>query len=118
MSKLLELLEARETGRVLPDLQPINSICAIDEGCSTTYTHDKEYSIRITFGSLVRLTDNIATGHPQSLDYAKKQVRQSIIEAVFGEFRPDLIKAREMLWNRDYENASIALDNLERKMFS
>jgi predicted YcjX-like family ATPase len=112
MSKLSEAFEVKKTNRALVSPSPFFTV---EERFTPTPFH-YEYIIRAVFGSKVVLTDEaVADGH---LDLAIKDVRRSVIEAVFGEFRTDIHTLYKHLYERDVDKALEALRTLDKKMFT
>jgi len=118
MSKLLELMEAVPTGKLysIPNstayssLKPLSDFCDIKQEY-TDITHAQEYRIKATFGA------NVVVHKASDLKYAVKQVKQSVNEAVFGEFRAPLREIQKLLWERKYTEASDKLSELETQMY-
>lgn len=116
MSKLLKLIEVRDTGRrSAPPLDFIASMVNIDK-----YTghvpYGREYRIKATFGANVVVTDEMWDGI--GLEYAINQVHRSVVEAVFGEFRVPLREIRKALWEKDLNKVNTLLQELEVQMFT
>ena len=73
-----------------------------------------QYTIQAAFRNDVWISSEQET---KNLDWAIRKTKQSIIEAVFGEFREDMILIQRALYNRDFEVALNLLQNLEKNMF-
>lgn len=115
MSKLSELLVARETGSLLRNLGPISHVCkVVDDYRVLTHNTLVEYEIVTTIGckALVSQGDRKA-----ALPFAVMQAKRSVIEAVFGEFRADFWEVQRLLSERGIEEASRKLYDMKRKMF-
>ena len=113
MSKLLELMEVRRTGELYASLKPLSALCNIDEGYMNT-VYGQEYRIQVKLGAKVVVSEESG----ESLEYAVKQVKRSVNEAVFGEFRVPLREIQRLLWERKYDEVSARLSRLEMEMFS
>lgn len=116
MSKLLELMKAVPTGRVHLRFTPLNTLCDIKEEY-TSAAYDREYRISASFGAKVVVNDSCSDSS-HDLDYAVKEVKQSVNEAVFGEFRAPLREIQKLLWERNYQKASEKLSELETQMYT
>lgn len=51
------------------------------------------------------------------IDETIKEIKSAMIEEIFGEFRPDILKIRTALWEQDLAKARQSLIDLEHKMF-
>lgn len=54
----------------------------------------------------------------ERIEKSTNQVKRQIIEAVFGEFRSDIMRIRAALNDYDVDSARDLLDYLERNMFN
>ena len=113
MSKLLELMEVRRTGEIYASLKPLSALCNVDESYTNT-EYGQEYRIQVKLGAKVVVLEE-SRDH---LDYAVSQVKRSVNEAVFGEFRVPLREIQRLLWERRYNEASAKVTKLEMDMFS
>lgn len=111
MSKLLELIKISPTDKMYADLKPLSGLCEVDEEYSSL-KYAMEYRIKATFGA------NVIVNEPSQLPYAVEQVKRSVCEAVFGEFREPLREIQRLLWQREYSEVSSKLAQLEANMFS
>lgn len=112
MSKLLELMEVSRIGATASSLKALSDLCNINEDYSNTL-YGQQYRIKATFGAnLVVLEES-----KEYLDYAVKQVKSSVNEAVFGEFRAPLREIQRLMWERKYHEASKKLTMLEMSMY-
>lgn len=76
-----------------------------------------EYKITATFGSKVKVFIE-ESNPPVAINAAISNTKQSIIQAVFGEFRDDFRLVQKALWERDIEKAVTLLNAFEKKMFT
>ena len=72
-----------------------------------------QYHIGVRFGHTVRIDDSI----PNQKEEALKIMRRAITELIFGEFRHSLTKAQYSLYDRNFEEAKRAIEEIEKKMF-
>ena len=106
-------METRCTGEVYASLKPLSALCNIEEGYNNT-SYGQEYKIKVTFGATV-----VVSGESKEfLDHAVKQVKHSVNEAVFGEFRVPLREIQRLLWERKFAEASAKLSMLEMSMYT
>mgnify|MGYP003705306865 CR=1 FL=1 len=78
------------------------------------------YKIGVTLGSSVMVTeqDMIEDKSGTALTQAITRTKRQIIEAVFGEFRTDIMMIERALYDHDFQKARSLLVQLEDKMFS
>lgn len=60
----------------------------------------------------------VPEGDPNALEYAVRQTKQSIIQAVFGEFREDFLLINRALHQRNFEEAIYLLSKFNTKMYT
>ena len=114
MSKLLEALEVRKTGKEFSIFDKYVTITEEYKPFSTyEFNRGTEYRIMATFGARAVIHED----DPTKLEYAVDHTKRSIIEAVFGEFRQDIRLISSYIYDRDTEKALAALRDLDRKMF-
>jgi len=115
MSKLLELVNARTTGKrkIIPtSLSYISDVVGVQE------TYNKvPYGIEYVIGAQLGAKVFVAEESSESLSFAVEKVKQSIVEAVFGEFRLDFRKLNEALCNQDLDAIRKRLIEFENRMF-
>lgn len=118
MSKLSEALSPTQTGyraakTKLKYVDVKQNITEIDFGNGGNGVW-REYRIVATFGAnkIVDRSGRVEIGEDAFYD-----VKRAIIEEIFGEFRPYLIKLRASLYEDDREEARLLLMELEQKMF-
>lgn len=74
--------------------------------------------IGVSLTRKVFVPDTSRATDPTALMKAIHRSKQSIVEAVFGEFRQDFFLINDALYMRDFDTAAKLLQNLETKMFS
>jgi len=72
-----------------------------------------EYFVGVKLGHKVRIEDSV----PDQKEEAIKVIKRSITELIFGEFRHLLAKANYSLYNRDFEAAKRAIEEIDQRMF-
>jgi glycyl-tRNA synthetase (class II) len=77
----------------------------------------KEYRIGVTIGSQVFVSE-LEAMNENALTEAIKRTKRHVIEAIFGEFRQDLMMIERALYDRDFQKSRDYLRILEQKMFS
>ena len=117
MSKLVDAVEAVTDNRrrYKPEklfAQLVDVKAEFDKDFSISY--QTRYQIRAKIGAAAWIDD----GGPTSLERAVEQTKRSIIEAVFGEFRPYFRELQMAIWDgkSDKEIKEI-LDRFEKQMF-
>jgi hypothetical protein len=78
----------------------------------------KQYRIGVTLGAQVWVSElDILQGKCDVLQEAIDRTKRQVIEAIFGEFRQDLMLTERALYDRDFQKARDHLRILEQKMF-
>ena len=80
--------------------------------------HLQLVAFEATFGSRYYIDEALTYKDSEVLAETLKQVKRSVIEEVFGEFRKPLNELRHYLYNRDVPAALETLSNLERQIFN
>lgn len=113
MSKLREHIRIWKTGRRQAGYE--SSLFSIKEEYNSYRKPTlEEYRVEVAVGdSFVATPEN-----KESLQYAKEETENAIIEFVFGEFRQDINEVRSALLKRDFERAMEGLSNLQNKMYN
>lgn len=75
-------------------------------------------SFEAKFGNKYYIDEKLAHSNCSALQEVLTQIRKSVVEEVFGEFRGPLRELRHALYNRDFTSATEALDKLEDQMFN
>lgn len=78
----------------------------------------KMYRIGVTLGSQVTVADFDMLKDKNALALAIERTKRSIVEAVFGEFRQDIMQLHNAIYDRDFQKSRTILTNLENKMFN
>lgn len=78
---------------------------------------ETEYRIEVRLGSQCWVGDNIKESYSNALTDAVTRTKRQVIEAIFGEFREDFRMIERALYDRNVEQARIALHDMEQKMF-
>lgn len=114
MSKLANLIEAKQTGRI--KLLPYSPVIQVFEDWNSVAEPLKmgmvEYRLEVRFGT--RGYANQDNG--QDLVRLKDMTKRQILEEVFGEFRPMLRKLERAVYNLEWDDARVALQELELEM--
>ena len=72
------------------------------------------YDVRASFGASVVLRSGLNDRN----QHAVSRAMELINEEVFGEFRPMLMRVRHHLYNYEHEEAALALNELQERMFT
>lgn len=78
----------------------------------------KEYRIGVTIGSQVLVSESEVMANENALGEAIKRTKRQVVEAIFGEFRHELMMIERALYDRDFLKSREYLRILEQKMFS
>lgn len=113
MSEIINKIEASMTGaRYVQEATPLLSTKVemhnpLDQAFLT------EYFVGVKLGHTVKIEDSVSDQKAEAL----KIIRRSVTELIFGEFRHLLAKAQYNLYNRDFEAAKRAIEEIEQRMF-
>lgn len=114
MSKLAKALQETVTGNVRASRAPSLNYTDISLRVSNVPHHlGKEYLLQATFQAVGWLDDSDVSGRV-GMVYSLKR---SILEEIFGEFRPYIIELRTALYDEDLNRVQTLLAKLENQMF-
>lgn len=121
MSKLSQQINA-----VIQNKRAINSEPLTFADFSLEYSSNKiaypDYEQQVaftgTFGCKYFIDEKLAHKNSDALVETLKNVRRSVVEEIFGEFRLPLRELRHYLLSRDYYAAEKVLNKLEEQMFN
>jgi len=112
MSEIIKKIEASMTGtRYAKELNyPLMSTTVkmhqpVDQAFLT------EYFVGVKLGHTVRIDESTQK------EEAIRTIKRSITEFIFGEFRHLLTKAQYNLYDRNFDEARKALEEIEQRMF-
>lgn len=112
MSKILDKIEAVQTGRMkLDEFTPV--VVIEDDVAVTDFMWNPMYEYRIG----VRLGFSGFAKRREEIPHLKDQAKRMIIEEVFGEFRKPMHELRHAIMCGDREMARNKLDHLFNDMF-
>lgn len=111
MSEIIKKIEASMTGTRYANDPLISTKFEKDLNMEQGFL--TQYHIGVRFGHTVRLDDSV----PNQKKEALKIMRRSITELIFGEFRHLLTKAQYNLYDRNFDEAKKALEEIEQRMF-
>jgi flagellar biosynthesis chaperone FliJ len=125
MSQVVKAITAHDTGnrKIIRDefsplFQDVFSVKSQIQDLKLTEGVAKEYRIGVTIGSQVSVSElEIAQGKIDVLQEAIDRTKRHVIEAIFGEFRQDLMMIERALYDRDFQKSRDYLSILEQKMF-
>ena len=124
MSQLVKAVMAYDTGnrKVLEDkFSPLFAdVFERKEDVNRIYNNHeigKKYRIGVTLGSEVIVSDFECDTSEDALAHAIIRTKKSIIEAAFGEFREDIMRLQNAIYDRDFQKARSLLTDFEKKMF-
>lgn len=122
MSQVVKAITATDTGnrKLLDSFSPLfQDVFSVKE---TTYElrNDevaKVYRIGVTIGAQCMVTASMRDANVESLNEAINRTKRSVIEAIFGEFRSEIMHLETAIYNRDFAKSKELLRVLENKMF-
>lgn len=123
MSKLARAITATMTQRRVALHKPLKYTDIKFDSISPSPT-GTVYRIGVTLGKQLVVPDfdvTISKDWPvpgySPLDKALYDMKQAIIQEIFGEFRPQLIELKLALYDQDTDRARQILNTLEKNMF-
>ena len=124
MSQLVSAIQSFDTGerkilrnkrsKLFEDLVTLES--QIHEDKSEMFVA-KIYKIGLKIGNQVMVSDHELLRNEHALTDAINNTKRSVIEAVFGEFRPTIRQIYDALYDYDVDKARHLLVKLEEQMF-
>lgn len=72
-----------------------------------------EYFVGVKFGHTVKIDESV----PDQKEQAMQVIKRSITDFIFGEFRTLLARAQYNLYDRNFDEAKRALEEIEGRMF-
>lgn len=124
MSQVVKAVIAEDTGdrKLLDSFSPLfQDVFSVREEIHEMRTMQdvaKVYRIGVTLGSQCMVSEYEQLTKEDVLAEAINRTKRSIIEAIFGEFRGDLMHLENAIYDRDFLKAKSLLRSLENKMFS
>lgn len=125
MSQVVRAIEAKDEGQrkiiresFTPLFQDVFSIKEQIQDVSDTEGVAKQYRIGVTLGAQVWVSElDLLKAGDDALQEAIDRTKRHVIEAIFGEFRQDLMLIEHALYDRDFQKARDYLRILHQKMF-
>lgn len=124
MSQLVSAIQSFDTGerkilrskrsKLFEDLVDLESQIHEDRSAMSVA---KIYKIGLKIGNQVTISDHELLRNEHALTDAINNTKRSVIEAVFGEFRPTIRLIYDALYDHDVEKARFLLIKLEEQMF-
>lgn len=109
MSEIIRKIEASMTGaRYAKTYQLISTTVEMNKPVEQAFL--TEYFVGVKLGHGVKVEDNTQK------EEALRIMKRSITELIFGEFRPLLARAQYSLYNRDFDEAKRAIEEIETRM--
>lgn len=125
MSQVVRAIEAHDTGdrKLIKEsfstlFQDVFNIKSQIQELKSTEGVAKQYRIGVTIGSQVHVSElDLLQEGGDALEEAIHRTKRQVIEAIYGEFRQDLMLTERALYDRDFQKARDYLRILEQKMF-
>lgn len=116
MSELIKQVKAYQTNTRKPFIGKMDDLLTVDSGFSPLAGRvATQYRLKVELGCDVMIQEGPNMG--ERAERALVEVRHSIIQAVFGEFREDLCRIKHLAYNFDSDGVIDAVRALENKMF-
>jgi len=115
MSKVVSMIRASGTGRRSLKKERLSKIMNIYENVETTLEtkFNTEYRIDVRLGAKAI----VAAYDDDHLKYAIEDTKRTVVEHIFGEFRPYFRELSMALWDEDTKAAMEILERFEKQMF-
>jgi hypothetical protein len=122
MSQVVKAITAEDTGnrKLIDSFSPLfQDVFSVKETIQELRHEEvaKVYRIGVTLGAQCMVTESMRDANEDSLTEAINRTKRSVIEAIFGEFRGDIMHLETAIYNRDFAKAKELLRVLEAKMF-
>jgi hypothetical protein len=122
MSQVVKAITAEDTGnrKLIDSFSPLfQDVFSVKETIQELRHEEvaKVYRIGVTLGAQCMVTESMRDANEDSLTEAINRTKRSVIEAIFGEFRGDIMHLETAIYNRDFAKAKELLRVLESKMF-
>lgn len=123
MSQVVKAIMAEDTGnrKLLDSFSPLfQDVFSVREEIQELRHQEvaKVYRIGVTLGNQCMVTEYEQLSYEDALTEAINRTKRGVIEAIFGEFRGDLMHLETAIYDRDFLKAKNLLRVLENKMFS
>lgn len=114
MSKLSEMIQAKQTSERRHVMAPMPALVDIDYSCTALPGDPLHYvyEMNVTLGCQAVIRQGSGDA-----DVKLKVIRRQVVEAIFGEFREDIYTIERALMNYDTDKAAQAVSDLYRRMF-
>lgn len=114
MSEVIKKIEASMTGTryaQAPTFPLLSTTVEMNQPLDQAFL--TEYFVGVKLGHTVKIDDSI----PNQKEEAMRVIKRSVTELIFGEFRHLLAKASYSVYNRDFDEAKRALEEIDQRMF-
>ena len=116
MSKLAKAIDATFTGNVKATRDLNLRYTDVQFNVSDRNSDAREYRLLVKLQQMYYLSaSDLADGHAK--DEVRKLLTRSMIEEVFGEFRPIIFELQSAMYLEDKQRMITLLTELEHKMF-
>lgn len=114
MSEIIKKIEASMTGtRYAQELSYPLLSTKVEMNKSLDQAFLNEYFVGVRLGHKVRIDESVSNQREEAM----KIIKRSITELIFGEFRHLLVKAQYNLYDRNFDEAKRAIEEIEQRMF-
>ncbi len=115
MSKVVSMIKASDTGRRSLKKERLSKVMTIHENVETTLEtkFNTEYRIDVMLGAKA----TVAAYDDDHLKYAIEHTKRTVVEYIFGEFRPYFRELSMALWDEDVPAAMEIMERFEKQMF-
>ena len=116
MSKVIEHIEVRVSGKEYPNFKPLNYVDAEQQYFSIKYSNYVEYRVIATFGASIRVGPEELKS-VTSEQILKAKVYRPLAEEIFGEYRMPLLEADRAAYEGDFRKVSEIIHKVLDSMF-
>lgn len=114
MSEIIKKIEASMTGtRYAQELSYPLLSTNVEMSKPVDQAFLNEYFVGVKLGHKVKIDESV----PNQREEAMRTIKRSVTELIFGEFRHLLVKAQYSLYDRNFDEAKKALEEIEQRMF-
>lgn len=122
MSNFAKALKFKEVGRHYPvEMSNMELLFEASRGFpeDSELRNEIEYRLTVTLGTSALLNKNRTEEYKfDVVEFTKRQMKENMVERMFGEFRPHIYQIREALMMKDFYGAVSHLKRMEQVMFS
>lgn len=122
MSNFAKALKFKEVGRHYPiEMSNMEILFEANRGFpeDSELRNEIEYRLTVTLDTRTFLNKNCAEEYKfDAVEFTKRQMKENMVERMFGEFRPHIYQIQDAIMMKDYYGAMSHLKRMQQVMFS